>query len=307
MDRSTIFLKDISVIDHAYIDDTGKILGGSYNLTVIVSGQISNTEHVVIDFSTIKTSIKNLVDAKENGFDHKLWVIPSFSLCQIITNNESIRTIKSPSFELTVPRNAVNIVNCNFIGSVLETMQRAIQQYLFQELSVIYPDVDISIEVLLNENMLTFGNQYYQTFRYVHGLKDSTSWGCQNIAHGHLSWIGIEHDSLFRNDCFDCQKGIQSFNELCNSLNNVMFIWSDNIIADNDDILEIGYSTLRGQFSLKLNRREYNIIILDVDTTIENIVGYLASKYENDFVLGHVKSLYVSEGLSKGAIKRFSY
>ena len=77
--RSTMFLSDVTVLDHAYIDDSGFIVGGSFHPCFNVSGEIDGTEQVVVDFSAIKKQIKALIDSKETGYDHKLWIIEGFS------------------------------------------------------------------------------------------------------------------------------------------------------------------------------------------------------------------------------------
>jgi hypothetical protein len=52
-----------------------------------LSLQIPSTEKVVVDFSTVKKSIKEIIDHKETGFDHKLWVIEGWSKCEVIISD----------------------------------------------------------------------------------------------------------------------------------------------------------------------------------------------------------------------------
>lgn len=75
MNQSTLFIGNLTTIDYAYIHPTRyTIKGGSLNLSVEVTGDIEPVENVVVDFGTIKKKIKSLIDDKEEGFDHKLWV-----------------------------------------------------------------------------------------------------------------------------------------------------------------------------------------------------------------------------------------
>ena len=72
MTNPTMFFSQPTVIDHAYIDQEGRVVGGSFNPDFLVTGEIDPKEKVVIDFGTGKKQIKALIDHKEFGYDHKL-------------------------------------------------------------------------------------------------------------------------------------------------------------------------------------------------------------------------------------------
>jgi 6-pyruvoyl-tetrahydropterin synthase len=88
MSTSTLFLNKITVIDHALINREGLVQGGSYNLSVKVSGEVKGEEQVVVDFSKLKSSIKNLIDDTEKGYDHKLWFIRGYSDGDVVISSE---------------------------------------------------------------------------------------------------------------------------------------------------------------------------------------------------------------------------
>ena len=108
-----LFLSDLTVVDHAYIDDSGNVVGGSFNPTFYVAGNVDPVEQVVVDFSTIKKDIKNIIDSRLIGFDHKLWVIDGYSNVNTLSwNSLSHDTdatqveIETPTTKLSIPESA---------------------------------------------------------------------------------------------------------------------------------------------------------------------------------------------------------
>ena len=60
-------------------------------------------------------------------------------------------------------------------------------------------------------------------------------------------------------------------------------------------------SMTRGDFSMEFHNDE-DYVLFNTDTTVENIVEYVAEKYKDELISAKVTSVYVSEGLSKGAM-----
>lgn len=309
---SQISLCNVTVIDHAYIDDKGNVVGGSFHGSFIVSGKMDPIEKVVVDFSTIKKDLKHWIDNKECGFDHKLWVIEGWSkVDSIITsfdedNNEQLK-ITTPNVVLSVPQSAIkHIKDVPIIapGYTTEYISAAITMFLHHNLRPIYPDAELVVETYLSRlcetfNPLELNGTAPIYFRYSHGLKDSTSWGCQNIAHGHLSFIVahfVEHEltdvQLMRLMC--ALRGIAS------DLDNVVFVNADNIVTSDDDSIQLEYTTERGTFTAKY--KNHKVIVLKTETTIEYIVEYVKQSYGSLLLDAGVVKLTVSEGLSKGAV-----
>jgi hypothetical protein len=75
MKKSTMFLANLSVVDHAVLIPEGLIRGNSHNPSFEVSGVVDEVENVVCDFSTIKKRMKQLIDDHDMGFDHKCWIL----------------------------------------------------------------------------------------------------------------------------------------------------------------------------------------------------------------------------------------
>lgn len=304
--RSTMFLNYLTCVDHAYINDNGQVVGGSYHPNFLVGGEVDETEQVVVDFSNVKKQIKGAIDDNETGFDHKLWIIPSYSKCEWDVVNDQIK-IRTPACELEMPRNAVKIFDHNFIGSLQETAQVAIQNHVWKALNEQHPKSNITVECNLTTQMFVRNPNMMFKFTYVHGLKNSSSWGCQNHSHGHLSWLEIEHDAFFSPTCSDCKKTIEDVFNAVQDLYGAILIFKDNVVTNDDEKVQIQYATERGVWKATYYKAYNKIRILDRETTIENITDWFVEQNMGTLLRGHVKRVYISEGLSKGAVKELSY
>lgn len=300
-----MFLNNLTCIDHAYIDNAGRVIGGSYHPNFYVSGSVDESEQVVIDFSKVKKQIKECIDSKEDGFDHKLWIIPGYSLCEIDVLGDTTR-VSTPACVLEMPSDALKTFKNNYVGTFQETVQRSIQTHVWSHLNKLYPDIEVSVECQLTTNAFMKDPGKSFTFRYVHGLKNSSSWGCQNHSHGHLSWIEVEHDMFYDPMCSDCRRAMQAVYDISRELDGAILIFEENIFEQTNDYIAIQYTTERGMWRAKYYKSRNKIIVMDQETTIENIVDWAVNKNFGALAMGHIKRLYISEGLSKGAVKEFS-
>lgn len=290
--RSNLFLNNITVIDHAFIGKEGELAGGSYSLSCVVSGLVEGPEAVVVDFSTVKKEIKSLIDDQDTGFDHKLWIIDGISGISEMGRTE----IATPQVILNFPRDDAFIFMDNFLGvgfSVRDIAENSIGRYLTHELQKIHPEIDIMVKCRLSEEFSTLFEGEVHAFRYTHGLKNSTSYGCQNIAHGHLSFIeyfGINGEQVDPRTApfFDTS-------------HNLVFIDRNDIVSEDQGSIGVSYSSPRGVFRAEYNKESNNIMILDSDTTIENIVEWFINQNREALIEAGVAFVGISEGLNKGA------
>jgi len=258
-------------------------------------------EQVVVDFSSVKKQIKQIIDDKETGFDHKLWFIEKYSngdwyfdkFDKIATRI----TIITPTTEIRIPRNAVTIISERdifdySIASIGVALERKVQA----ELRVLHPHANITVKCINNQNC-HYPTQYIQStlFRYTHGLKDSTSWGCQNVAHGHLSYIQAIADGP------NNEQQLTALESIGRELDDTVFIMEDNISHASQQTVTVDYTTGRGQFLVTYRKDAYKLSILETETTVEHLVEFIAAKYGAELKELGVIKLFVSEGLSKGA------
>jgi hypothetical protein len=296
-----LFLSDLTVVDHAVIMPDGSISGGSFNPGFLVEGKVVGDEQVVVDFSKVKKQIKESIDKHTsdphtNGFDHKLWIIDGFSNGQSISQFVSFPVLESEnrvyvhtdSAILTLSVDAVRIISnpgdaydltdeseyCAFIGH-----QMAL--HVQEDLRKLHPNIDIVVTCKNNTTPHVIDHKLdVHWFKYSHGLRFSSSYGCQNVCHGHLSFIQSE-DSLLAKQVAD-------------ELNDAVFISKENVAYETDTIISIQYETPdRGYFSASYKKDVHNIVVLETETTIELIANYVSAKY-------NIHDFYISEGLSKG-------
>lgn len=299
MNQATMFLSQLTILDHAYIDDCGVVVGGSFNPDFIVGGDVDPVEQVVVDFSTVKKDLKGIIDDKEIGFDHKLWFIEGYSQGhyeEFVNELEQPRIrITTQSVYLDVPRNAVTIFEANDYS--VEAVGKVLGKFVEGELKKKYPTVRVSCLNNIVAHTPTLDHTSVKPdvalFTYSHGLKDSTSWGCNNIAHGHLSYVQIAPSNP---DTMHLQETI------ANDLDGVVFVNKANVVAEDDKQITLSYTTGRGLFFARYQKDSNFIKVLETETTIEHLVEWVRNRYETRLYDSGAKFLFVSEGLSKGAL-----
>lgn len=301
--RSNLFLSNISVVDHAVIDHNGAVIGGSFNPGFLVSGEVIGDEKVVVDFSSIKKQIKTLIDQHTsdpytNGFDHKLLVIDGFSdgrsINDIVTHDWTDGShrivINTTAGALSLPVDAVRFVSAPTSDIDIESDAQdyldffgvRMAEHVQQGLELLHPDIKIEVKCVNSYDPHVIDPTLpLEFFTYSHGLRNSSSSGCQNACHGHLSFIQA--------DLYDGSL----LNKIALDLDGAVFIYRDNIIEESDEVIVIGYTTGRGYFECTYTKALNKIIVLDTETTVEYLAAYVAATY-------NITEFYISEGLSKG-------
>lgn len=323
MTESSIFFNEPTVIDHSFIAGDGGCYGGSVNPSFIVSGAVDPQENVVLDFSSGKKRIKECIDDNDNGFDHKCWVIRGVSNFDSVYDGDSQKTIYWPDRDaswkylasdqdpdrvitvatrrllITAPKSAFRFVlnEGNFADPYI-AVKHEMKSFLEQKMP------EFSFDVQMHAHAVPSTVKSHQLFRYVHGLKNSSSWGCQNVAHGHLSFIDVttpaDVDPEFKE---------QILKSIAKTLDNTIFASAENY-TKTEYFHEIRYqSQTRGEFSMSLPvaRPFHKFMVLETETTIEHIIEYVAQAFKTQLKSIKATRLYVSEGLSKGAVLDLNY
>ena len=276
--QASLFFRNVSVVDHGYIDEEGRVIGGSYFPNVIISGRVTEDENVVIDFSKGKALIK---DAFDEIMDHKIWIVEGYSNAEVREdiNNKDNYLIKTPVMESSISKWRV------FQMKKTDTFSRLIEEYLKQH------GLDVKVEVEMSEN--TFSTQLNNTFRYSHGLKNSSSQACKNPNHGHLSFIELVGDNEY--------KKLKVKNKIIDELDKVVFIFDENIVYEDSDIIKIEYAVDNEQFKNTYLKKGNKIIISEEETTAENLINLIAKRYNKELKEAGITRLLLSEGLQKGS------
>jgi 6-pyruvoyl-tetrahydropterin synthase len=294
--RKTIFLNEITVVDHAVIDEKGQIHGGSFLPSFLVTGEVDPNEGVVIDFSSIKKQLKALIDDQgiQKGFDHKLWILDGVSKVDQVPDFKNDRIqLKTPSVELDLPLDAIK--NFKASGYANRYIGRSFEAYLEHELGNKYPGIQVTCENSTRCQTMNGQRSCLGMFRYVHGLKNSTSFGCQNNSHGHLSFFQLD-----RPTCNSAQE-LELMELISKELDDTIFIMRENISKDTKKYLSIEYTTGRGLFRATYHRDRNKLVILETETTIEYLMDYVLGKWHKELKATGACGIFVSEGLSKGA------
>jgi len=273
---SAIVIRNFTCLDHAYVDAAGMVCGGSYNVSVTLRGEVVGNEAVVIDFSKAKKACKEAIDDNRTGYDHKLILYP-WSKVEVTPLRHGL-TLISPFLEICCPEDAVNVVTIS--------LEAELERLIDNKLKNLFPEAQVSSDVSLSTHPFSDGE--YSMFSYVHGLKHSSSYGCQNMNHGHLSFIEVEGPTARL-----------VADQIAGYLNGTVFINKENIVFEDDEWISIGYQCNRGYFRSKYSK-EHKIVILNSETTAENLVEYVQLMFPQ-YMTSRYK-IIISEGLQKGAI-----
>lgn len=289
--RSSLFFAEghITTIDHAYIDHYGDIVGGTIAPAFEVDGDIEVNEQVVIDFSYCKKQIKNIIDDNETGIDHKLVIGDWSNITEVKELGVNHLVVETPKWSIEGPGNMFHFARANSYQDMYEYIGEFVESKLLKQ----YQGIKVYSWGGRRMGMMPDWMETPSLFRYTHGLSKSTSWGCQNIAHGHLSYIAIEG--------YDSTGATILQQKIASDLDNSMFVFRQNLQEDSS----ISYETPRGFFRLLPKEAPVKTLLVDTETTIENLVQFVADKYEKELDEVQASKLYVSEGLFKGSTIEF--
>jgi 6-pyruvoyl-tetrahydropterin synthase len=278
-----LFVNDLTVMDFSYLCPERGMVGESWIVDVILSGDL-NEESMVLDFGKVKKQLKQLID---EYIDHKLLVPVEHEFSQVV-KVDFIRP-DNKSIHLNCPAEAYA-----FVYSQNVTMP-SVSDYLKDVIATHLPENVVGIELNLRAEVIN--TPFYH---YTHGLKKHDG-NCQRIAHGHRSKVIV----------FENQQESTQWQEYWAKR------WCDIYIGSTEDIVESGdtvftlpqgdfaqhhifaYESSQGRFELAIPKAESEM--LDTDTTVECLAQYMADEHKRMAVDSEFKVL-AYEGVGKGAI-----
>lgn len=352
---STLYFSWLTAVDYGYLGFDGRLYGDSFSVSLELRGPVESNEQVVIDFGTAKKLLKQWIDDKESGLDHKVWLPSRAAMLRSLPHGTGQMSqqgisvwqdengtvcVRTPHIEFSVPRNAVVHVDWPMYPvpespslmdrwledeSELQNRRELLTEYLNKRLdayaeqmaapgSTTKPaytvsNVDIRRSFLApplktQEQQRTAGStnrgwqQSYKfalpgevivPFHYTHGLKNSSSWGCQNISHGHRSFLMASVDQAGIYDYLYQEYGIRTSGDLVQLVNDWMshlefclarvaprfhnktFMWKQNCATSPsyEDRMDICYTTDRGRFAMAMDAQDGKWY--DSETTVENL------------------------------------
>jgi 6-pyruvoyl-tetrahydropterin synthase len=201
-------------------------------------------------------------------------------------------------FEIRVPDNGVRFIEEDLEKNLFDTFTIALEEYL-NELN---PTLKIKCFNTIDiEGMPGQNNENVFYFSYTHGLKNSSSFGCQTL-HGHLSYLTVTINSISNDELVGFGKTIQ---KVVAKFDNTMFIWSNN--WDESSKTVTYDSKCRGTIQIKIISDDAKYQIVDTETTVENLTDFFVEQIKAECLtdgldVDKISSIYVSEGLAKGAL-----
>lgn len=286
-----LFVNDLTVMDFSYLCPVRGMVGESWIVDVILSGDL-NEESMVLDFGKVKKQLKYLID---EYIDHKLLVPVEHDYSRIKHDEKNDRVTvdfmrpSGKSIHLNCPAEAYA-----FVYSQNVTMP-SVSDYLKDVIATHLPENVAGIELNLRAEVIN--TPFYH---YTHGLKKHDG-NCQRIAHGHRSKVVV----------FENQLESIKWQEYWAKR------WCDIYIGSNEDIVDIketvfsslysdpslhhvfAYESSQGRFELAIPRAESEMIA--TDTTVECLAQFMADEHKRMNSNCSFKVL-AFEGVGKGAI-----
>lgn len=276
-----LFVNNLSVIDFSYYDSQRGILGESWIVDIVLSGELDD-QGMVFDFGHVKKQIKHIIDQE---LDHRFVISSQAKGLEI--NNEGDRCELNwknvmGSYQHISPQSAVLVLDIKTVNT------KSIASYLEGIILEALPSNVSKVELSLSEEHIE--GAYYH---YSHGLKKHDG-NCQRIVHGHRSKIEIFENHQRNQD-------LEDYWAAC---------FRNSYIGTREDIVEefdlegkahmtFAYKSQQGDFSVTLPSKR--VYLIDTDSTVELIAKHIAQRCDEMHPKNHYR-VNAYEGVGKGAI-----
>lgn len=297
---ATMFFDSVTDLDCAVISE-GRIIGKSLRISAEVTGPVATEEQVVIDFSACKKEMKRLIDDAETGLDHK-FIYTKHDLNSLTGVNAETPSGKATNyiygneFKASGDSNTSILLKSDYADiemAILDDIETLLETGLAKLVGLSVDEISVRVDA--HSTSITDTATRFP-FNYVHGLKNSTSYGCQNIIHGHSSFIEALDD---HNVPMNVEVLVEA---LCFAKDSSFVVTtSDNAVNEVDGSLSIEYKS-KGRGVFKMNTSQPHWVLSYPDTTVENLAHFIAYTHRADLALQGISKIRVSEGLSKGAV-----
>ncbi|MCQ1060561.1 6-pyruvoyl trahydropterin synthase family protein [Photobacterium sp. DNB23_23_1] len=287
-----LFVRDLTVIDSSYLCQHRGMVGESWILDVVMSGEL-NEMSMVLDFSRVKKQIKQIVD---EYVDHRLIVPSQSDAIRTAVTKPGYATVDllrgDKSLHLHCPEQAYCLIEDSEV--TIESVTRHIYKVLEGQL----PENVQGLEITLRHEPIA-GPFYH----YSHGLKKHDG-NCQRIAHGHRSPIELLINGQ-RNIELE-QQWAQRWQEIyLGSAEDECTLADLNLSPFAAEVNEqshhaFRYTAPQGEFELAIAKSDVEMI--ETDTTVELLALYIAEQVSESVEIGSTVDVIAYEGVGKGAI-----
>jgi 6-pyruvoyl-tetrahydropterin synthase len=286
-----LFVNDLTVMDFSYLCPERGMVGESWIVDVILSGDL-NEESMVLDFGKVKKQLKQLID---EYIDHKLLVPVEHEYSHVEHDKQSDRVKVNfirpddKSIHLNCPAEAYA-----FVYSQNVTMP-SVSDYLKDVIATHLPENVAGLELNLRTEVIN--TPFYH---YTHGLKKHDG-NCQRIAHGHRSKVIVfenQQESIKWQAYWAkrwCDIYIGSTEDIVDASETVFSIPN----ANSEQHHIFAYESSQGRFELAIPKGESEVI--DTDTTVECLAQFMADEHKRLNSNSDYR-VVAYEGVGKGAI-----
>lgn len=284
-----LFVRELTVLDYAYLDPMRGVLGHSLDVDAELIGAIDD-EGVIFDFSYAKKAVKQVIDSI---CDHRL-VVPKHAVKEL--NEKQSRVLFSFGSQNILDYLCPEQGLCVLENSTVTI--GAIQSYLEQKVMEAMPENVQCVRLTLREEKFSEEQAIYH---YSHGLKQHYG-NCQRLLHGHRNKIDIKING---------KKDLKMESFIAKEWNDIHLAFPENIQNQNIKIgqrqhhldqITIQYISSQGEFKVTLPGKD--VYIMPYETTVENISRHLAEKVKSILKAeGNASKVQVwaYEGIRKGA------
>lgn len=277
-----LFVRNLTVLDFAYLDSERGLLGESWRVHAELRGELDR-QGMVLDFADVKRVIKQTLDAR---LDHRLLVPaahPGLARRETATGVEVDFALRDGRrIRHRSPAQAVAWIDATAVtpGSVAGVAAALLRPLLPP--NVVRLDLRFEPEAV--------DGAY---FHYAHGLKQHGG-NCQRIAHGHRSRIEIERDGQ-RDTALEAAWAERWRDVYIGSRADLAAQWH----AGGETQYRFAYHAAQGAFELDLPAPRCYLV--EGDSTIENLAQHVATALASEHP-GCTISARVFEGIDKGAV-----
>lgn len=278
---SQLFVNNLSVIDFSYFDNRRGLLGESWIVDIVLTGQLDK-QGMVFDFGHVKKKIKNIID---QTLDHRFVISKQ-------TKNLEIKE-STDQCELNWKHSTGNYQHISPSSSILlldvKTINKSSIASYLQE--IILPELPKNVEAVdihLYDEVID--SAYYH---YSHGLKKHDG-NCQRIVHGHRSKIEI-YENHQRSDALEDYWSACFRNIYIGTREDV----TDEFESDGKPHITFSYTAKQGFFSVTLPKKR--VYLIDTDSTVELIAEHILKECMHKKPTNHYL-IKAYEGVGKGAI-----
>ena len=288
-----LFVNDLTVIDFSYLCLERGIVGESWIVDVILSGDL-NDQSMVLDFGIVKKQIKAIID---DAVDHKLLLPEACEELRVTGNNDRQDhefvdySSKRANYFLQSPKCAFAKLATDKITT--DSVEKHLLEVIMKEL----PSNVKGLEITLRPEVLP-GDFYH----YTHGLKKHDG-NCQRIAHGHRSPIHLyknnERSKELEHYWCERWKDIYIASE-CDRVAKddieLSMFAKDNLTPDHQFF---SYFAPQGRFDIAVEDKVLDVV--DCDSTVELLADFIARQLKQTHSNDEIK-VVAFEGVGKGAI-----